>query len=287
MCALSILGSERAMLPGDCSVTASEEIDWDDAYDNMGHIPGSREYPDRWTARATAFRGRWTSSTLEVKYGIRPRERFDLFHSVVGACGLVVFVHGGYWMRLDKSFWSDLAEGALSAGWAVALPSYSLAPEVRIAEITKQIATAIAAAAKGIPGPIRLVGHSAGGHLVARMVCQGGPLDPETASRIARVVSISGLHDLRPLMRTRMNAVLRIDAAEAISESPALLQPASRVRVTAWVGGGERPEFLRQARLLADAWPTADTYVDGNHDHFSVIDGLGRADAPIVRALLT
>ncbi len=275
------------MFSGESSVTASDKFDWDDAYDNMGHIPGSREYPDRWAARAAAFRERWTSSALEVEYGNHPRERFDLFYPLVGVRGLVVFVHGGYWMRLDKSFWSDLAEGALSAGWVVALPSYSLAPEVRIAAITKQIASAIVAAAKRIPGPIRLAGHSAGGHLVVRMACRGGPLDPETARRIARVVSISGLHDLRPLMRTRMNEVLRIDAAEAISESPALLRPASPVRVTAWVGGGERPEFLRQAKLLAEAWPTADAHVDGNHDHFSVIDGLGRADAPIVQALLT
>ena len=270
----------------DSSMTANNAIDWNDAYDNMGHVPGSRDLPQLWAARAAAFRARWTSSALDLEYGVRPRERFDLFHPLGELRGLVVFVHGGYWMRLDKSFWSDLAEGALAAGWAVAVPSYSLAPEVRIAAITRQIGTVIAAAAARVPGPIRLAGHSAGGHLVSRMVCKGAPLDPVTADRIARVISISGLHDLHPLMRTRMNEILRIDAAEAVAESPALLAPAGRTRVTAWVGGGELPEFLRQARLLADVWSTADAHVDGNHDHFSVIDALRRPDAPIMQALL-
>ena len=268
-------------------MATEDRIDWDDAYDNMGHIPGSRAYPDQWAARAAAFRERWTPAALDQGYGAGPRERFDLFRPTGAAHGLVVFVHGGFWMRLDKSFWSDLAEGALSAGWAVAIPSYSLAPEVRIASITQQIGRAVMAAAARVPGPVRLAGHSAGGHLVSRMVCRSGPLDPETAGRVVRVLSISGLHDLRPLMRTSMNDVLRIDPEEAEAESPALLQPVNRIPATAWVGGGERPEFLRQARLLADAWPTAELRVDGDHDHFTVIDGLRRADAPIVRALLS
>ena len=267
-------------------MTPPDSVDWNDAYDNSAHIPGSQTYPQIWAERAAAFRRQWPTATLDLKYGAQARERIDLFLPRAEARGLAVFVHGGYWMRLDKSYWSDLAEGALAAGWAVAIPSYSLAPEVRIAVITRQVGSAIVAAAGMVAGPIHLAGHSAGGHLVTRMVCKGAPVMPEVAERIARVVSISGLHDLRPLMKTKMNAILGIDEAEAAVESPALLEPVDGIPATAWVGGGERPEFIRQARLLADAWPEAELHVEEDDHHFSVLDGLRRADAPLVRALL-
>src|SRR5262245_20780462 len=111
-------------------------------------------------------------------------------------------------MAFDKSSWSHLAAGALQRGWAVCLPSYTLAPAARIADIARQVAAAIRFAADRVEGPLRLAGHSAGGHLVTRMVCAESPLPDEFRSRIGHVVSISGVHDLRPLLRTKMNATL-------------------------------------------------------------------------------
>ena len=92
-----------------------------------------------------------------------PRAQFDLFAPDGPSVGLVVFVHGGYWMRGDKSLWSHLAEGARAHGWTVVLPSYPLAPEVGLDVIVEHIAQAVIAAADRVDGPIRLVGHSAGG----------------------------------------------------------------------------------------------------------------------------
>ncbi|HAR29195.1 MAG TPA: alpha/beta hydrolase, partial [Bradyrhizobium sp.] len=111
--------------------------------------------------------------------------------------------------------WTDLAEGARSHGWTVALPSYTLAPAARISDITAEIAGAIASAAAQVSGPIRLVGHSAGGHLVTRMLCDDSRLEPEVYDRIVATLSISGLHDLRPLLKTAMNGTLRMNMGEA------------------------------------------------------------------------
>jgi arylformamidase len=73
-------------------------------------------------------------------------------------------------------------------------------------DIAREIATAISFCAGEIAGPIRLTGHSAGGHLVTRMISGEPLLLPDAVlKRIAGVVSISGVHDLRPLMRTDMN----------------------------------------------------------------------------------
>jgi acetyl esterase/lipase len=261
---------------------------WDDAFANMTYVPGSDALPDIWTNDATHYRAS-AKRVEELEYGDHPRELMDMVWPDESPKGLIVFVHGGYWIKLDKSFWTHFAEGARAQGWAVCLPQYQLAPEVRIADITRQIGRAITKAAGHVQGPIRLAGHSAGGHLVSRMLCDDSPLPPEVLARVTKTVSISGVHDLRPLLQTSMNASLRLDAYEAAQESPALLTPQCGVNVTAWVGGGERPEFIRQTQLLAMIWSgfdvQADCVVDGNHHHFSVLEGLKTADSPISKAL--
>lgn len=265
--------------------------DWDDAYANGAHIPGAADYPPRWTRAAAAFRAAaGARAEIDIACGPGPRQRYDLFHPAGAASGLVVFIHGGYWRAFDKSTWSHLAAGPLARGWAVAVPSYTLAPAARIGAIGREVAAAIGAAAARIDGPIRLTGHSAGGHLACRMITEGGPLAPDIAARVARVVSISGLHDLRPLLRTAMNADLRLDAAEAAAESPALLAPAPGARLLAWVGAAERPEFRRQNTLIANVWAglgaaTAAHEAPGRH-HFDVIDDLADPASGLVAELL-
>ncbi len=262
-------------------MTRSVIVDWDDAYANAAHIAGGETYPAKWSALAKVFRDEIAAAgraELDLAYGEGERERLDLFHPVGAVNGLAVFAHGGYWMSFDKSSWSHFAAGALARGWAVCMPSYTLAPQARIAAITRQFAVAICFAAARIGGPLRLAGHSAGGHLVARMICEDSPLPDRVSGRIAQVVSISGLHDLRPLLRTRMNGALRLDRAEAERESVALGEPLPSRSIACWVGGAERPEFIRQSALLANIWTglgaaTEFTIAEGRH-HFDVIDDL-------------
>lgn len=261
--------------------------DWNDAFANMAYVPGADALPGKWAAAAEQYRASGIR-VEELAYGKHRRERLDLVFPDDAPRGLAVFVHGGYWIRMDKSFWTHFAEGARARGWAVCLPQYTLAPEARIAEMTLQIGRAIERAAEVVKGDIRLSGHSAGGHLVTRMVCTDSPLSEDVRARVQHTLSISGLHDLRPLMQTDMNAQQRIDSDEAQRESPALLTPQIGARVTAWVGGGERPEFIRQARLLAMMWDGLDAHtdlvVDGSHDHFSVLEDLQQPDTPITLA---
>lgn len=256
-------------------------MELDDAYANAAHIPGAEAYPGKWAQAAADFRA-GARCELDLPYGETSRLRFDLFHPDRLAKGLVVFVHGGYWLRFDKSYWSHLAAGPLAHGWAVAMPSYDLCPDVRISQIGDQIAAAIAQAATRVPGPIRLTGHSAGGQLVARMIAPRP--DAPWQDRLEHVVPISPVADLAPLMRTSMNADLQIDTAEALAESPLHLV-APKIPVTVWVGADERPVFLAQAQALVDAWDCAQTIAPQKH-HFDVIEPLSEPKSPLTRALI-
>ncbi|MBN9670745.1 alpha/beta hydrolase [Roseibium aggregatum] len=267
-------------------MTEPQIDDWDDAYANAAHIEGAAEYPVRWAKEAEAFRSGWAGKELDICYGKGDRQRFDLFFPRGNSKGLVVFVHGGYWLRFDKSTWSHLARGCLENGWTVCLPGYDLAPDVRIAEITQEITEAIETAAARVAGPIRLTGHSAGGHLVTRMLCEDAALPAAVISRIEKVVSISGLHDLRPLLRTEMNRKFKMTEEDAVAESPALKTPVGNCPVVAWVGSSELPEFLRQSEMLAAAWPLTVCRHDPGLHHFNVIDGLKEPGSPLTSALL-
>ena len=264
--------------------------DWDDAFANMAHVDGSENLPTFWAERAAAYRASDIRVDEDICYGQAQRELLDIVWPDSTPKGLAVFVHGGFWIRMDRSHWTDLAEGARANGWAVAFPQYTLAPQARISQMTRQVAAAVTLAAGRVKGPIRLAGHSAGGHLVSRMICDDSPLPAPVLGRIEHVLSLSGLHDLRPLMWTAMNDILKLDEAEARAESPALLRPHNAANVTVWVGGGERPEFVRQTKLLAMIWEGFDVpirnVIEGDHNHFTVLESLKDAASPLTRAFV-
>jgi acetyl esterase/lipase len=254
------------------------------AYANADFIADAASYPPRWAAEAATFRATLGArARIGIPYGPGPRQMLDLFLPEGPAKGLMVFIHGGYWLAFGPGDWSAFAQGALARGWAVAMPGYTLAPEARIMAMTREIEAAIGVAAGMVEGPIIVTGHSAGGHLSARMAC--ADLTPAWADRLKRVVPISPLADLHPLMHTGMNEKLHLDAAEAQAESPALLplRPGSEVFV--WVGAQERPAFLWQARLLSEKWHCPWHAATGRH-HFDVIDPLREAESDLMEVLL-
>ncbi|OUS08928.1 alpha/beta hydrolase [Rhodobacterales bacterium 52_120_T64] len=265
--------------------------DWDDAYANGVYVEDVDDIVAAWAVDGAAFRDQMSAdgrAELNVPYGKHPRQVMDIFHPEGTPKGLVVFVHGGYWLSRDKNLWSQLAAGANALGWAVAMPGYILCPEVRIADITQQIATAIDFAATRFDGPIHLTGHSAGGHLAARMGCID--IDLACMARVDRIVAISGVHDIRPMLRTEMNADFKMDMAGASAESPALLTPRSGFDLTCWVGADERPEFVRQNALLANVWTGFGMNItcveEPALNHFTVVNSLVEPDSALTRALI-
>jgi arylformamidase len=252
--------------------------DPDRDYTNGDFIAGGADYPPRWEASAAAFRAACGARLREgLAYGPGDRHRLDLFLPEGTPRGTLVFVHGGYWKAFDRSLWSHLAAGPLARGFRVMMPSYTLAPMARIADMTAEIARVCALAA-GEAGPVIVTGHSAGGHLAARMGCA------DIGAAVARVVPISPLSELGPLIACSMNTDLRIDDAEAAGESPARLALREGVSAHVWVGGDERPAFLWQARVLAEEWSCPWSVDPGRH-HFDVIDGLEDPGSALCDAL--
>jgi arylformamidase len=252
-------------------------MDMDREYQNGAFIPGADQLVANWARDAAAFRA--AHRFEDLAYGPGARQGMDLFWPQGPAKGLMVFIHGGYWLETGRADWSHLAAGAMARGWACALPSYPLAPEARIADMTQDMARAVRMAGERVGGPLVVTGHSAGGHLAARLACT------DQSVRIDRVVPISPLAELEPLLVTEMNATLQLDAAQVAQESPARHRLRQDVQAHVWVGGHERPAFLWQARTLSESW-ACDWTVDPGKHHFNVIDGLTVPDSPLMNLLL-
>src|SRR5258707_14347005 len=97
-------------------------------------------------------------------------------------------------------------------------------------------------------------GHSAGGHLAACMVATDWKkLDPKAPIDLVPAgYAISGLFDLTPLIKTAMNADLRLDDTEVARISP-MYWPVTRGRVfDAVVGGPGASQFPRPRHIAPD-----------------------------------
>ncbi|MBV1866414.1 MAG: alpha/beta hydrolase, partial [Marinosulfonomonas sp.] len=252
-------------------------------------IPGSETFAEDMELAAADWRqveaavGR---ARLNLPYGTGARQAMDIFYPSGKPEGLVFFIHGGYWRRFDRKAWSHLAAGATARGWAVAMPSYTLTPQVSISDITQEMVTALGIAADLVAGPIAVTGHSAGGHLAARLICDGVGVPDSVTERIRTCVPISGLFDLRPLIETDMNEDFGLDMAAAKAESPIFHRPLATPRTTVWVGAEERPVFLDQSRWLAKAWPDAALRIATGRHHFDVIDALSEPESPLMGDIL-
>jgi arylformamidase len=256
-------------------------MDMDREYANGIFIPGGVEYPARWAAKAASFRAT-ARARLDLAYGASGRQKMDVFLPEGAPRGMLMFIHGGYWHLFGRETWSHLAAGAVARGWACAIPSYTLAPAARITAMVAEVADA-AQVARGMvaAGPFVVTGHSAGGHLAARLAYS----DVAPGLAISRVVPISPLADLEPLMATSMNATLGIDKAEAALQSPARLPLRPGTKAHVWVGGAERPAFLWHARTLSEAWACDWTVEPGRH-HMDVIEGMEDPASPLMQLLL-
>ena len=241
----------------------------------LKHIPNAHKSIEASAERSAEFRklmGEQKKVQYNIKYGLNDRNVMDVFNPASIARATLIFLHGGYWIKSDKSEWSHLALGSVRSDVRVVIPNYTLCPNASLPDITLEIKQCIEFVANKYNEPIIIVGQQAGGHLAARMACKG-MLDPIVAARISHVMPISTLSDLRPLIHTTMNKELGLSDDIATQESTALLELDEDIMVTVWVGSDEQPTYLQQAELLAVHWDCF--FVKSkNRNYLDILEGL-------------
>lgn len=260
---------------------------FENEYNNRRRVPEHVDMMARWQAASEAFRDACGArAELDIAYGDGERQKYDLFHPADAAADapLVVYIHGGYWQRGDRKDYSCVAEPFVTAGCHVALPSYNLCPEVTLLDIVAEMASFIAALYRKTGKRPFVIGHSAGGHLAATLLASDWSAHGDApADLVTKALSISGVFNLRPLVKTSLNDALNLDRDQMASVSPADWSPPEGRTLVAAVGAEESREFVRQSLEIAGRWggggATAECVVVPDSNHFSVVDQLMTANS--------
>jgi len=259
--------------------------------------PDMPELIAAWAARSEGYRSRCKDCSLDNAYGEDPREKLDIFRCGADNAPLLVYIHGGYWQRGDKSIYSFIAEPFVKNGVDVAIVGYPLCPQVSLTSLVGSVRRAFiymfhqAEALRINRQRINICGNSAGGHLVAMMLATQWPeLDPEIPVDLIKFgAPVSGLYQLEPLRHTTLNEAVRLDADEARLNSPQYLSAATNAPILAAAGGAETAVFFEQMESLVQEWGAEsrpiEKHIEPEADHFDIIGNLGDDESEVFKAV--
>jgi len=204
----------------------------------------------QWLQRSEAAREK-LQCTLDIRYGDGEKQMLDVFSCGNSEAPCLLYFHGGYWQRGDKSIYSFLAEPYVANGVNVIVVGYDLCPAVTLTQISEQARQAVAWVYNNADefainaNNIIVMGHSAGGHITEMMMATS------------------------PMINHHPN-----------TSAPQLVV----------VGGAETDEFHRQSQMYVDAFTTdqrqMEMYVVPGVDHFDELNILADADSEFFRKTL-
>lgn len=268
------------------------ERHYDPALPEFAHFPETiAAWENRASAALPGLNGR-----MDIAYGPGEANTFDLFMPSDGPAPLILHIHGGLWIMCDKRETWFHAPRFIEHGVGFAGLNYTLAPAAPLSRIVEEICAAVAfihhnAASLGIdPEAIYLSGHSAGGHLACMAALADWSSDHGLAANpVKGVISISGIHDLEPLLHARFLApLIGLSAESATPLSPARQPPPAGLRLVTAVGGLENAEYRRQTALIEAAWREAlDQHLClPDRHHGTMVDALSEEGSPLFEAAL-
>ncbi|WP_439595344.1 alpha/beta hydrolase [Falsiroseomonas sp.] len=238
----------------------------DAAYDQRVWAPDMAEWLARYRADTAAARAALRPEILS--YG---PHLLDLYPARGTPRGIHLHIHGGAWRAQSRDDSGFLAPALTAAGFAVAVPDFSLLPARRLPDVVAELRDCVAWLRPR--GPIHLSGHSSGAHLAAVLA---------TEMAFASVTLVSGIYDLAPVLLSARRHYVQLEAAEAAALSP--IRQAARIAPPlrlAW-GTAESPEFIRQSEAMAAA-TGAETFVLPGVNHFGA--AYAPAQGPLQAAL--
>jgi arylformamidase len=254
----------------------------DAAYNNNAAVADSAKWIQLRNSASADYRAAHPRF-LNLAYAPSERTAFDLYPAAYPGAPCLVFIHGGYWQRNSRDLFACFAEGPAAAGWSVAIPGYTLAPQTNLRGIVAEIDQALDwladnGARYGIAGPLVIAGWSAGSQLAAFHLQH-----PAVVAGLA----ISGIYDLAPLRDTNLNEALKL-TDEEIAEFSQLRLPGTRKPLIISFGSAELPTLVHDSwrlygRRSREGAPGQILPIAGA-DHFSILRELQMPEGALVRA---
>jgi arylformamidase len=261
-------------------------------YNNRFHVPDFEKYLHRAESLSRETEKKY-KVIKDIAYGDSPRECLDIFPSTNPGSKTLVFIHGGYWQKLDKSSFHYIAGAFADYGITTVLINYPLAPAGTMDQIVMSCRNAVSWIHKNIaqwngdPNQIYIAGHSAGAHLTTMLIT-----DEENQNKqsfIKGKCAISGLYNLIPIQLSNINDAIQMNKEMAIRNSPVFMNPTESCPLLLTVGDEETTEFKDQSSELNDKWKHKMQSVElktiPGLNHFSIIDSVYETDSVLHQSI--
>lgn len=216
-----------------------------------------------------------------VSYDVTPDQVYDVRLPRGSARGVtLVLVHGGFWRpATDRTHAGSQAAALADAGFHVVVPEYRRAENNGWPEMKDDLLAALEAigADPDLPESMILMGHSAGGQLVAWAAAQSGPA---VLPSLRGVVALAGCLDLhltysldlgKGAARALMGGSPDDDPGAWTSADPALLGTPS-IPIIAVHGSRDQHVPLSVSQSYATKVPGVALHVIDGADHLALID---------------
>lgn len=234
---------------------------------------------------------------LDVSYGPTLLEKLDLFLAAEKGAPVVIYHHGGAWIRSSKDHCSYVAPPFVAAGVNVVVLDFNLAPKASLDEIVRQNRAGIAWVWANADkygwdrNRIHSIGHSSGGHICGMMLVTDWAGDYGLPADIIKSAApCSGMYELEPVRLSHRNSYLDLTEQAAVRNSSIRAIPDTGIPITMAWGTGELDEFQRQSREFAEAWAAAghnvETFVLDDLHHFEVAVEIFNPDRPVLGNML-
>ena len=193
----------------------------------------------------------------------------------------VIFFHGGYWQLLSKNDALFPAKTFNDNGIAFSAVDYTLAPAASLGEMIEQCRRSIQwiynnASQYGYDADqIYVAGSSAGAHLAAMVILTDWteynlPLDIIKGGTL-----LSGIYDVRPIVKTYINEPLKLNLQDAKDLSPLFNVKENKTQLIVTWGENETTEFKRQSIEFENKWKeigNRSTLLEVQHaNHFDIL----------------
>ena len=252
----------------------------------------------RWMEMSERFRS-YSINQLDLVYGPLPRNTLDFFTPNANSLGFILYIHGGYWQRGDKSVYSFIAEPFVKRGYSVAVMNYQMCPDVKLTEIAPQVRKAIKWLwnhSKNLyisRDNFNVLGHSAGGHLTAEMVFTDWSQEDQSLPKnlLHAAVAVSGIYDFEPILYCSENDGLRMDLKEAKAASTIHKKPFIDIPHILSFGLNEPPDMHRQSldyvKAFSDDFSSLEIIKVDSADHFETVDEISNENGELFNKTLS
>ncbi len=275
-----------------------EELDR--AYDQARWAPNGASILARYASDSAALRRAHPPRT--ERYGPGEAELLDVFAPASPApsgagAPVLVFLHGGAWLRLTREDVSAPAPTFMDRGGIWIAPDFGDARVLTLAEMAERCRRALewvvrnAMSFGGDPSRVFVAGHSSGAHLAAVLLTTDWRARGLSSAPVRGALLMSGTYDLYPVMLSSRRSYLRATAEEVAALSPLRHLDRLSCPVTIAWADQDSPEFKRQSDVFADALQgmnlLAGRHVLFGTNHFEEPEQLNRPDTLLGRTALT